>query len=32
MAVALLGVADSFRVVRVANRCLDKVRRRVQNE
>lgn len=25
-------VADPFHVVRVANRCLDKVRRRVQNE
>ena len=25
-------VADPFRVVRVANRCVDKVRRRVQNE
>ena len=27
-----LRVADPFHVVRVANRCLDKVRRRVQNE
>lgn len=26
------AVADPFHVVRVANRCLDKVRRRVQNE
>ncbi|MDQ3641083.1 MAG: transposase, partial [Actinomycetota bacterium] len=25
-------VADPFHVVRVANRCLDEVRRRVQNE
>src|SRR5205085_3863196 len=25
-------VADPFHVVRVANRCVDKVRRRVQNE
>ena len=25
-------VADPFHVVRVANRCLDQVRRRVQNE
>ena len=25
-------VADPFHVVRVGNRCLDKVRRRVQNE
>ena len=27
-----IRVADPFHVVRVANRCLDKVRRRVQNE
>jgi len=27
-----LRVADPFHVVRVANRCLDRVRRRVQNE
>jgi transposase len=27
-----LRVADPFHVVRVANRCLDKVRRRVQNQ
>ena len=26
-----IGVADPFHVVRVANRCLDQVRRRVQN-
>ena len=25
-------MADPFHVVRVANRCLDKIRRRVQNE
>lgn len=27
-----LRVADPFHVVRVANRCMDKIRRRVQNE
>ena len=27
-----IRVADPFHVVRVANRCVDKVRRRVQNE
>ncbi len=27
-----ISVADPFHVVRVANRCVDKVRRRVQNE
>ncbi len=27
-----MRVADPFHVVRVANRCVDKVRRRVQNE
>jgi transposase len=27
-----IAVADPFHVVRVANRCVDKVRRRVQNE
>ena len=26
------GSADPFHVVRIANRCVDKVRRRVQNE
>jgi transposase len=27
-----LRVADPFHVIRAANRCVDKVRRRVQNE